>query len=222
VKEVPVRVHPRNGVYDLVALVDDEDYARVSATTWYADFSPSGRVRRVRSLIDRKQTPLHRFVLNLKKGDPDVDHIDRNPLNNQKDNLRPTNPSLNGQNRHGKRVWLNPAKKMWHAKTSLDGVPYNLGYYDSEEEAELIVKNFRAMYAPASIEAREHSPTCRSIDEIEAEIDETARKMWERWAELCALRQRLKHVRRERTAHGRGYKKVSTPPMRVPVHSADD
>jgi hypothetical protein len=66
-------------------LVDEADYERVSAYKWW----PFKREHLVyaRTLIDGKNILLHRFLMGPKKGEV-VDHIDGNPLNNQRSNLR--------------------------------------------------------------------------------------------------------------------------------------
>ncbi len=46
--------------------------------------------------IDRKTILLHLLIMNFPEGK--VDHIDRNPLNNCEDNLRPANNQENGRN----------------------------------------------------------------------------------------------------------------------------
>ena len=67
------------------ALVDDEDYVRVTAQKWqYAKGYAIGYLRR-----DGKDTSikLHQFILNAKKGDI-IDHVNGNPLDNRRCNIR--------------------------------------------------------------------------------------------------------------------------------------
>jgi hypothetical protein len=73
----------------LIALVDDEDFERVSKYKWRFQKDHKHRTYfTVRGSIGRKEVYLHRFVLDLGKTSLVVDHIDRNTLNNQKSNLR--------------------------------------------------------------------------------------------------------------------------------------
>ena len=95
------KIHIKDDIY---ALVDDEDFERVNAYKWclndkgYAftsypcGFKPDGKVR-------QKGMSMHRFVMNLQKGDPQLDHSDLNKLNNQKGNLRFATQGQNARNR---------------------------------------------------------------------------------------------------------------------------
>lgn len=70
--------------------ISDQDLTAVSKYKWWADDlgyvrSTTGNVR------------LYRFLLAAKPGDL-VDHVDRNPLNNTRENIRLTSPSNNRAN----------------------------------------------------------------------------------------------------------------------------
>ncbi len=83
-----------------VALVDDEDYENLSMYRWYA-VKQKHRFYTVRSTPrpNRYRIYLHHEIL---KGKPEsgfeVDHIDGNGLNNQKNNLRIVTRSQNAMN----------------------------------------------------------------------------------------------------------------------------
>lgn len=86
------------------AMVDDADFSRVNALKWGAtkigghyrashSFNCNGRIGRIQ---------MSRFILGLDRGKKTpylVDHIDRNPLNNQRSNLRLCSHSENMRNR---------------------------------------------------------------------------------------------------------------------------
>ena len=80
---------------DLVALIDDEDFELVNKYKWKLQ---DGKIKYARS-SNRLGILMHRLLLRLKKGDPDVDHINGNGLDNRKHNLRLANKSQNGANR---------------------------------------------------------------------------------------------------------------------------
>lgn len=77
------------------ALVDDEDYERVSQHKWYASNESRGTkwyaIRRITIEGKRLKIRLHHFVLGIKSSDlapgEVVDHLDHNGLNCQKGNL---------------------------------------------------------------------------------------------------------------------------------------
>jgi hypothetical protein len=121
------------------ALVDDEDFELVCKYKWYAVTNKSG-IWYASTTIGGNSFGMHRLILGIKY----VDHIDRDGLNNQRNNLRPTNPSLNMANakKRGtnttsqyKGVSWSLYKQKWQASASKDGKRYFLGYFSSEIEA---------------------------------------------------------------------------------------
>lgn len=132
----------------LVATVSDRDYRRVNqykwcATknsrnhTWYAHRADrsSGRVRKIR---------LHRFILGAPRG-LEVDHKDRDGLNNTRANLRLATGSQNKMNMNGwskngfKGVTLMPKRGRlpWRARIQCNKKVIHIGYYTSIKEAAL-------------------------------------------------------------------------------------
>jgi hypothetical protein len=88
----------------MVALVDDQDYERVSQFNWFASKpTVTGRItasRRVAHPTDPKKQQslyLHRFILNAPPGLV-VDHINGNGLDNRRCNLRLATHSQNHAN----------------------------------------------------------------------------------------------------------------------------
>lgn len=99
-KEVPI-------TRGLVTLVDDEDYEFASSHRWQPVIE-RGQIRAVQRVVylgggkynqQRKTVKLHRELLGLTNPKTLVDHIDGNPLNNQRSNLRLATPSQNQANR---------------------------------------------------------------------------------------------------------------------------
>lgn len=140
-------------------MVDDEDYEWVSQYT----LSPAMTTRKA---IPYVQTTckiygggvgLHRLILGLKKGDGLLaDHIDGNPLNNQRANLRITTHAGNAQNvKHLKNNKSGYRNVSWHArigkwqaKTQLNGKAIHLGYHDTAEEASAVATAWRQINMP--------------------------------------------------------------------------
>lgn len=85
---------------NLPVYLDDEDYEIISKMPgWYIHKSQNNNSRTNYAVHD-KYGKLHRFILGLKDSNNTiiVDHIDRNGLNCQKNNLRITNTSINKRN----------------------------------------------------------------------------------------------------------------------------
>lgn len=130
------------------ALVDDEDYGRVSGFRWVALV-----VRNVVYAVRRFKrddgkwttTYLHRFLMGEPKGLM-VDHIDGNGLNNQRSNLRLATNSQNQANARKSVTnksgykgvhWVSWGKAggKWRANVSVGGQRKIVGYFSCPAEA---------------------------------------------------------------------------------------
>ena len=125
----------------MVALVDDEDYERLSQYKWSA-VKQGGTYYAIRSSKDRVTIRMHREVLGLTDRKIFCDHINHNGVDNQKHNLRTCTATQNQHNqisRTGvskyKGVSVNGKSKKWLARIGIDYMRIVLGYYNSEEEA---------------------------------------------------------------------------------------
>lgn len=89
-----------------VALIDDDDYERLVQHRWYRHPSPSTAYAKtfIQRDGERRSTSMHRLIISAAPG-MEVDHIDRNGLNNQKENLRVVTPAQNHMNTPGRRTW---------------------------------------------------------------------------------------------------------------------
>lgn len=131
-----------------VALVDDEDYEKVSQLKGRPNLSKraDGTVRDVYArgrLPERKDVKLHRFVLGLTDPKVIVDHINHNGLDCRKENLRITDCSGNGANRvlsvnntsGFKGVHWYARKALWHVFVYFRQKPVHVGYFSDHKEA---------------------------------------------------------------------------------------
>lgn len=144
-----------------VSLIDDEDFEKVSKFHWAFD----GRYARSvfkRPSAKRKRDPrgqtniyLHRFILGLydenfnsiPRSRKEVDHINRNKLDNRKENLRLITSSQNKVNQPKRNIkkatsvfkgvsfYKSGNYTAWAAKITAKDKYINLGYYDTEKDA---------------------------------------------------------------------------------------
>lgn len=120
------------------ALIDEDDYARVSQYTWRATVRNTvvyaGRGWREGG--KQKHEYLHRFILGAKPGF-EVDHRDGNGLNCTKKNLRLVTHAQNAMNRgrFAQGVSYHQATKKWRAYIKIEGRQMHLGSYSSREDA---------------------------------------------------------------------------------------
>ncbi len=129
-----------------VALVDDEDFDRVSRLNWTVHIRKDKKLVRMyartttlRRLGKRRHLSMHCFIM----GATGIDHRDSDGLNNQKSNLRPANQSLNNANMRKspgcasrfKGVTFEKESGSWRARACKDGFRYQLGVHANEVSA---------------------------------------------------------------------------------------
>lgn len=110
------------------ALIDDEDFDRVSKNSW--SYHHSGYVVR-----GKPQASLHRFIMEAKKGQI-VDHINRNRLDNRKKNLRFSTTRQNQFNCiHNDGVHWRPDRKAWIVRMKTEDGNKYIGYFKTKSRA---------------------------------------------------------------------------------------
>ena len=134
-QEIPLR--NKKGEVVAKALVDAEDFAAVNQFKW--SIIKKGKVNYVHGHVNERVVYLHRFLMKPKSKFEIVDHIDNNPMNNRRRNLRIVTRSQNNQNkvkRAGgtskyKGVSWNKNIKQWELRIAGKVG----GYYEKEEHA---------------------------------------------------------------------------------------
>ena len=125
------------------AMVDDEDYEKLLPFSWHAHKSRNViYADHITPHVNGKQKTIkmHRVILNVPNG-VQIDHIDGNGLNNQKNNLRVVTNRQNHMNRKWQRASKYPGitwerrRKHWVAQAQIDGKHVHIGSFPSEEEA---------------------------------------------------------------------------------------
>lgn len=139
-KEIPLggRKHP-----GLVALVDDEDYEAVMTRSWHPLAVGKSGTLYVSSGRGHDHIYLHNFICQLHGLPKSPDHVNRNGLDNRKENFR-LNPSnsqqganrgLNRNNTSGfKGVSWYRKNRKWEAYIMVNRHRRRLGWFDNPED----------------------------------------------------------------------------------------
>jgi hypothetical protein len=118
-------------------LVSDHRFDYLNQFRWFTEVH--GNTRYARTSVNGVIVYMHRLILET---DLDVDHIDRNGINNQDENLREATRSQNlanrpkttGKSRYKGVSWCKWSDK-WRATIMVDYKQKSLGRYESEEDA---------------------------------------------------------------------------------------
>lgn len=122
------------------ALVSPEDYDRVMTRRWNMNYKNYPILRRHEG---EGTLALHRFILGV-DASVAIDHIDGDPLNNQRENLRVCTYKENTYNRRKQKkpsssqykgVSLMRRTNRWHAEIKKDKKKYFLGCFKDEVSA---------------------------------------------------------------------------------------
>ncbi len=124
----------------LVAIVDDEDFLRVSTRKWHAYACGNGWRARATFAPPKRNVLLHRFILGLSPQDSrTVDHINGDGLDCRRSNLRACAWADNNKNRRprdGRKFkGIFTLRGRFGARIAVDGTRFSLGVYATEIEA---------------------------------------------------------------------------------------
>ena len=120
--------HKLNGSF----IIDLDDVDKCKEHRWYLKKDKNKFVAVVTD-IDNKRIYLHRYLLEYYE-DKQIDHINRNPLDNRKYNLRIVSCLENNANKNGKNLQQYPHGKYKCLFTRY-GKQFYLGYFNTKEEA---------------------------------------------------------------------------------------
>ena len=139
-------------------LIDDEDFPRLPS---YLRLDRKGRPNamvyqgKINGRSRFKETAIARLILGVYGDDSiEVDHINRDPLDNRRANLRLVLPGGHGRNAQNRRshkgsmsqyrgVSWDRTKGKWIARVYVHGRNVNLGRFDDEDEAGRVAKEYR-------------------------------------------------------------------------------
>jgi|SRR5262245_6673751 len=127
------------------ALVDEDDFMWLRRFNWHLNAQGyAARRRRLGEENEREIVLMHREILGLEKGDSrQVDHRNRDKLDNRRENLRILAPWQQGHNmlrqgnfssQHRGVSWDKKTGK-WIAYVHVQGTKHVAGYFTDEQEA---------------------------------------------------------------------------------------
>lgn len=134
-------------VGEYFAIIDPEDWDVVAKYSWHPVVDDDSRTIYALTAVfsdgKRSNVRMHTMITGFKM----VDHVNRNGLDNRKENLRPSSRMQNAQNQQKRRkdrrgltskykgVSLVKGYDRWRAVASLNRKRVHLGYFTTEVEA---------------------------------------------------------------------------------------
>ncbi len=123
-------------------LIDKDDWEKIKHISWYIQKQKNHKFR-VQTKLSNRTMRLHRFILNVTNPNIKVDHINGNPLDNRRKNLRicsnaenSKNQDLRDTNTSGyKGVTWDKARKKWKAWIMVNYKGINLGRFILKKDA---------------------------------------------------------------------------------------
>lgn len=155
---IPLRA--RDGSVRAYAIVDAADADWVNQSRW--NLVTKGYAQRAVRVGDRQRfRTMHRELMGLVPGDGlEVDHINRNKLDNRRSNLRVVTRAENAQNMPKYRgsssrfrgVYLDRSTRKWRANIRIAGRVRSLGCFDDEMEAARVAREARLAALPFAVD----------------------------------------------------------------------
>ncbi len=115
--------------------IDDEDFPKVCGFLWTIDLSGGYAIAQKRINGKHLNYKMHQVIFGKKKGF-EVDHINRNKLDNRKENLRFVTHHENCLNRkRGVGIRYREDRKRWYARVKWKNKEVYLGSFKTKTEA---------------------------------------------------------------------------------------
>jgi hypothetical protein len=123
-----------------VAIVDDQDFERLAQWRWYCSKGYAART------VNRRLVYMHRAILGDACKGKEVDHKNRNTLDNRRENLRAATVTENHCNsclyRNSgtgfKGVSFDKRRQKFYARVAMDGSRKHLGHFPTAEAAHAV------------------------------------------------------------------------------------
>lgn len=138
-------LYNRKMIYCGSSFVDKDDFKNIIKYKWSLQRGYA---------YNHKIKQMHNIIMKNKNKEYVVDHINRNRLDNRKNNLRLVSFTMNGFNK-GKQsnntsgyvgVSWDKSKNKWEAHIKQYGKKYFLGYFNNRKDAYIIRKNAEIEY----------------------------------------------------------------------------
>lgn len=131
-----------------IAVIDKKDYTLIKGYKWYISHD-----NYVKSDSTKDRPYLHRLIMGCPKN-MHIDHIDFNPLNNKRSNLRICTNQQNVFHQHGvknssskyKGISFYKPSKMWRARIGENSNQTHIGHFKTEIEAAIAYNEYAIKY----------------------------------------------------------------------------